>query len=300
MNLAEPIIPVIVQKPINEYICEKCGKVFKKQCNLYTHLKRKRPCVEVANRGAEDVPPKCDMCNKDFSTKSSLTRHKKVCKQKKAHANSDNSEILKRLARLERELEETKKQLAEVSDKTPTQTNITNVINNINNTNNGNMTNITIIGDYKNPDMTGIAFDKALMDNAKNYCDIHRIFIERIYFNENYPKNFSITMANDAAFVVRDNEEWKKYGDANAKLDFASSLSGVMRELYTREFEYGQLSNRMLERYGNELAAFMFDSFNAKGAITIDEIEKIIKNNSNKHVRKYLMQIPEVARLMSS
>ena len=52
------------------YICEICGTEKTKQTNLTDHKRN------VHGEGKEDTPH-CDICNKDFGTKSSLKIHTK-------------------------------------------------------------------------------------------------------------------------------------------------------------------------------------------------------------------------------
>ncbi len=72
-----------IKKPQKEFKCDKCGKVFDKKCNLDTHKNRKKPCVIDPNIVPVVVIPKCVDCDKNFATKSSLTRHLKICPAKK-------------------------------------------------------------------------------------------------------------------------------------------------------------------------------------------------------------------------
>ncbi len=60
------------------YSCEWCGTTFIKKSNLDMHLKTAKYCL--AERNGEIQSFKCEGCEKQYSTLSVLTRHKKGCK----------------------------------------------------------------------------------------------------------------------------------------------------------------------------------------------------------------------------
>lgn len=75
-----------------KYECENCGKEFKRNEHLKTHMKKKNPCTN---------PKKtydCEKCNHSFSTKSNLNKHRKmvVCdKEPDEEVKDDGQKILK-------------------------------------------------------------------------------------------------------------------------------------------------------------------------------------------------------------
>lgn len=63
---------------MEEHKCEFCGSTFSKGCNLITHKKTAKYCLEI--QGKKDSSFVCDRCGKKFNYNTNLTRHKKVCK----------------------------------------------------------------------------------------------------------------------------------------------------------------------------------------------------------------------------
>lgn len=57
--------------------CEFCGNIFNRQCNLITHKKTAKYCLE--QRGIFALPRECIGCNRTFSKKFNLKRHQEAC-----------------------------------------------------------------------------------------------------------------------------------------------------------------------------------------------------------------------------
>lgn len=60
-----------------QFTCEFCGTSFNRECNLITHKKTARYCLE--KRGIETDKNKCKECGKCFSKKINLKKHETVC-----------------------------------------------------------------------------------------------------------------------------------------------------------------------------------------------------------------------------
>ena len=83
---------------MKEYKCEDCNKIFSQKCHFINHKNRKNKCNAIKEDNI------CKYCNKEFTKKSSLTRHiKNVCYKEK--------EIYKKLEELEKEKNKLEKQL---------------------------------------------------------------------------------------------------------------------------------------------------------------------------------------------
>ena len=68
---------------IKVHSCDKCQSIFNTPSHLKAHQNRKTPCKPHVVSSIENDNPtnKCYLCNKELSSKSSLNRHKKACKQ---------------------------------------------------------------------------------------------------------------------------------------------------------------------------------------------------------------------------
>lgn len=63
-----------------EHKCEFCGSTFRKECNLITHKKTAKYCLEIQGRKKDDSSFVCDKCGRSFNYNNNLARHKKSCK----------------------------------------------------------------------------------------------------------------------------------------------------------------------------------------------------------------------------
>ncbi len=60
------------------YICEKCGRAFKRKDYYQKHLKRKFPCVVKPQKTASHKKFKCQVCMKVFTRKDNMRRHQRT------------------------------------------------------------------------------------------------------------------------------------------------------------------------------------------------------------------------------
>ena len=94
---------------MSKYVCNLCSKQFKTKSNYIQHIYRLIPCNDVNNS------EKCQYCSKTFSHKYNRLRHEnEVCHIK---INLDNKQIqenkMKELEETNKNLEEKNKQLNE-------------------------------------------------------------------------------------------------------------------------------------------------------------------------------------------
>ena len=71
--------------------CEFCKNIFISKTNLNQHQKRAKYCLKLRGKNKEEPDYKCYACNKYYSGKYELNRHKKNCKA------NDNIEEIKDL-----------------------------------------------------------------------------------------------------------------------------------------------------------------------------------------------------------
>jgi hypothetical protein len=122
--------------------CKRCGYKSKYKKCLLQHLNNKIKCKsndetnnidrqillqELIVKNYNDITFICEYCEKKFNSKSSMYRHKKICKK-------NNENILERLDQLESKNNELKLELIAIKDKKPkiiATNNIQNITNNI-------------------------------------------------------------------------------------------------------------------------------------------------------------------------
>lgn len=75
------------------FSCDRCGYKTNIKCNLISHLQRQNWCVPNINNISPliqldnyivkvESPYTCDICNKSFTCRTTLPRHKKRCLEK--------------------------------------------------------------------------------------------------------------------------------------------------------------------------------------------------------------------------
>ena len=95
----ETISTEIKQKLSPEYYCEKCDYITSKKSNYNNHCNSKKHSFNILSTKSTNIKPilspkkyHCDMCNKYYTDRSGLWKHKKFClKNEKEKNNDDNN-----------------------------------------------------------------------------------------------------------------------------------------------------------------------------------------------------------------
>ena len=181
-----------------EFKCERCGYSSIYKSALLNHLNKKNICKPILSNKNRDELIKnfkptyikklqCSKCDKEFSSKSSLSTHKKVCK-------------INLLKTFELQIKEMKEQIKLLEKKTKSTGNTT-----INNTVN-NTININAYGTHK-PTINYEQFEKLLRIGA--YKAI-KTLIDVNHFNRDRPENMNFYISNykDNIGRIFDGESW--------------------------------------------------------------------------------------------
>ena len=77
------------------YTCDKCNEKFDHKIAYNRHKNRKTDCSKYRSKSIkEPTDHRCDNCDKIYSRKDSLARHKSVCKGKVSQSNTKNSAVI--------------------------------------------------------------------------------------------------------------------------------------------------------------------------------------------------------------
>ena len=194
------------------YECKRCHMAFKSNSILKRHINRKTSCTieEVPVVTADNEENRCYMCNKTFSTKSSLRRHQKNS------CNTNNPQNMNKMIELllEKERKIAKLEVENNMLKTASPQTIINN-NTVNQTFNNNLyMNVTICS-FGNEDLSRLDPEK-VMNLLKNHADeFVPKMIEQVHANPDIPEyhNVFYDPKREKAIVfapISDNEKsWK-------------------------------------------------------------------------------------------
>lgn len=171
------------------YYCKNCNFSFKRKQNYEKHLITAKHKNLISN--TKTNLHICSVCNKYFSHRSSLSRHKVGC-----------SSIKTDLDILQKENEELRKKIEELEQ--------TKCITN-NNTNIENQNNIININCFGNENMDYITDKVILHCMSKIYGSIP-LLIEKIHFDPEHPENHNIQIPNKKlphAKIMNHKKEWQ-------------------------------------------------------------------------------------------
>lgn len=165
---------------MDEFKCENCNKEFGRKRDLENHLNRKKPCNDPRY-----INNKCDICEKSFSHRQSLHFHKKSCAKKQ--------DVNYQIAQLKKEIDEIKKI-------------------------GGNKKIAQLTRSYDSPNLDIRKFHNLTGDIPGLMSDFTRklqpndlpiYLLEKIYFNDDMPENWS-WIAGENSAIYYDGNKWKK------------------------------------------------------------------------------------------
>jgi hypothetical protein len=174
-----------------EFSCKRCGYNTNTKCNLQKHLQRQKPCESILStvdrqtllaeleRKYTPDSPKCDLCGKQFTTSSNLTRHRHTCTSKPTQTVSDDQ-----FAILTEEIRRMKEELERIRTQPPTITNITNNI-----TNNVQI-NLNNFGSETLDHLPDAKLTQCVLNQDEGVYEL----IKEIHFNPNVPQNKNIRL----------------------------------------------------------------------------------------------------------
>jgi hypothetical protein len=202
---------------MSEYTCLKCNKSFKQKGHL-EHHETKNACKEYSHH--------CKLCDKGFTTASSMYRHIRNNCQVKKKDDVEKNGIYERLVALEnnnlhmietnRRQSKTEKKMNDLEDDNKKLKNEIKLLregsnvftHNVFNVNTGTINHIHLVG-YGNEDISRLDKNTMLKILQHGYNSTLKL-TEAIHFNPKYPEyhNVYITNMKDKYAMMFDGENW--------------------------------------------------------------------------------------------
>jgi hypothetical protein len=272
-----------------EYMCEICGKLFKKKSNYIDHMNRKIKCTKNCIDEKNNSNFTCKFCDKNFIRKYNYDKHSKNCKMNnnlnleklyqdlllQMKKQNEKIEMLenqnKKIEVLEKENEKIKKELMMKNIK----------INNLNNLNNSNNTNINSNNKTQNNYINIVAFGKEDISfitkqdwikllNMK-YMSVKGL-IEKIHFNENQIQNANVYISN-----LKDN--------------YAMYYNGMKWIIESKN----DIITNLIDSKTDHLESKFYEIINDLPKLTKEKFTEFLENNDSDN---YLNKIKEEIKLM--
>jgi len=219
-------------------VCNYCNSEFYDNSSLLRHQRNSKYCIKIQE---EKEPNKkinkhfynCDYCKKELSSKSRLTYHLNICKQKKIVIINDDNKIVS----LQEKVEKLTKEVIQLKEK-PT----SNVINITDNSTNSLINhNYSSLLDYKYETITETfkkhysTIDHLLKSDQKQLADMT---VQHVLSGKEHPMYY-VTDRSRNKFMYTDKENNEKE-DANATILRSLVYRGIkpiIKNIYHEEFK---------------------------------------------------------------
>jgi hypothetical protein len=213
--------------------------------------KMKNTSTQIAPKIIQNLSYICDFCDKTFTRKTGLNKHKKCCKIKKLNENKMDLKYKK----LEKSYEELKDQvedlLINLSKSTRHTTNNTNNTNNTHNDNSNNTVHNTInINNYGSENLEYL--NKDYLTNLLNtaFTAIPKL-IEKIHFNPKHPENHNIKITNKKQpyVKVRKNDKWELKDKKETLENLVDDKYNILEDHYVEKTEEINVMDNFIDKY---------------------------------------------------
>ncbi|VBB18593.1 hypothetical protein YASMINEVIRUS_1056 [Yasminevirus sp. GU-2018] len=189
---------------MSELLCPNCAREFPRKRNLDNHL-AKNACKQYAHF--------CKLCEKGFTTETSMYRHVRTsCKVKKENDN-EKSKIYERLVEIEAKYKEIEQENKKLTKRIKTMQTVIggenhNISINNGTVNNHNTNNIILVG-YGQEDLSKLDKAEILKDLQNGYYSTVKL-TEAVHFNPKYPEYHNVYISNmkDKYAMMHDGKRW--------------------------------------------------------------------------------------------
>jgi len=210
------------------YECNLCKKDFSTKSNLNRHQMTSKKC-----KGAEKLIFKCDFCMKEISSKQMLSYHLNICKEKERQIVVRKQEDDEKYNNLQQQVLELKKELEETK-KRPTNMNNITINTNIDNSTHHNYGNIMT---YMTKELVQETFEKNY--TLQDFFGSQKALAEFTTRNFLMGKNKALYLCTDKSrkrFIYTDDEQ-NEIEDLNAAIliKLISKGFGTVEKLYKKE-----------------------------------------------------------------
>lgn len=221
--------------------CESCAIHFTRKQVYEKHLKTQKHIKRLDN----SIPFQCP-CGKSYSSKQSLSVHRKKC----SHAKS-TTDIAYLVDKLEK-VEEKNKYLQEQIDSLLTGQTIHNNIETQNNTNIENQ-NVTInINAYGNENMEYLT-DNVIKKCIEKIYNSIPIFVEKLHFHPQHPENHNVKIKNQRQPFIKiltEENEWKLANKNDTIESLMDKSYNILESSYEdNKKEFSEFKQRRFEEF---------------------------------------------------
>ena len=301
---------------INNFECDRCGKMFKYNHLLNRHKSKKITCDTLENiiklytikiKEIEDninnlyinsinTKTNCLYCNKILCNKSSLIRHINCCKirqnlinDKNIYINKRDEKILNNNDKINKsndinninDINDIRQQLNKLEKILETKSHIDISGVTVNNTNNNIYINNIQINSFGHEDMSHITekdYQKYLSKLFSGFLQ----FIEDIHFSDNKPNNHNICIPKiDSKYVaIYEKNKWILKEKDSLLPKFISNKITMLDKQCDKLESQGKISEKNIDLY-NDFATNYYNDDETKKKYC-DEIALMLFNNRNK------------------
>lgn len=232
------------------FTCKRCGYASAKKGNVMRHLKGQKDCdplmcniprstlVDELEKKEQTRPFVCEFCNKDFTSASGKSQHKRKCNFKNTNEIHD---LMKTIEDLRNEVVDLK------SHKTIIVNNNTNIYND---------NRVVIVNQFQKVQTTYIERGQMLDILGKrtfnHLYDSLKEVVRIVYYNEKHPENHSVYIPNirDRYARIYDGNDWV-FKDKTEVITYMRNLGvEIMRDFfYDNQHEFTLAQKQIMKKW---------------------------------------------------
>ena len=235
----------------------------------------------------------CNFCKKQYSTKSNLTKHKKICKEKKKddEVKQSMSKLVKILNEKDNQINDFKKELEKRDKQIDELIKKAGIVNN----NTINIQNNIKLLNYNDTDTSHLT-DNDILKCLKhsNFCIPH--LIEKIHFDINKPENHNLYISNlkNKYVMMYDGNKWECKDRDEQINNLIDDNEGIIEYKLEEWIENGVKYPEMMRKFNTYIEK---KDNNKVINIIKDEIKLLLYNNRNIVIKESSNKAIELIKL---